>query len=66
MRAIFTEILAYGSNETHNHAQLVNIKLESTEILEIRFFFIPSDSCHTVMLLESLNIPLTSFHGVFS
>ena len=49
MRAIFTENLihktntiVYGSNET-----LENVKLESTEILEISFFlFISFDSCH--------------------
>ena len=46
MRAIFTKSLVdkalfntvvCGSNETYNI--LENIKLESTEILEIRFFF---------------------------
>ena len=59
--------VVYGSNEinTHNHAYLENIKLESTdEILEISFsvFFIhiSSDLCHKKMLLESpesLNLP---------
>ena len=34
------------------------MKLESTEILEISFFFVSSDSCHKKMLLESLTIPL--------
>ena len=70
MRAIFTESLVhenlfntvvYGSNETHiiMH-KLENVKLESTEILDLSFFlFISSDSCHKNMLLESLNIPLS-------
>ena len=40
----------------HNHAKLVNTKLESTEILEVSFSY--SDSNHKKMLLESLNIPL--------
>ena len=38
----------------------MNIKVESTVILEVSFFlFISADSCHKKMLLESLNIPLT-------
>ena len=42
---------------THN---LKNVKLESTEILKINFFFlfISFDSCYKKMLLESQNIPL--------
>ena len=48
------------SKETQ-HVKLVNVKLESTEILEISFIlFIFSDSCHKKMFLESLNIPLNN------
>ena len=39
----------------------MNAKLGSTETLEITFFLlISSDLCHKKMLLESLNIPLSS------
>ena len=55
MRAIFTE----KSRTRHFFIimhKLENVKLESTEILEIRFFlFTSSDSFHKKMLLESLN-----------
>ena len=40
----------------------VNVKLESTEILEIRFFCLClCDSCHKQMLSESLNTPWSMF-----
>ena len=37
------------------------VKLESTEILEVSFLFVSSDSCHKKMLLESLNVPLSNY-----
>ena len=63
MRTIFTESL-YSAQlweqwNTHNHAWLENVKLESNEILEISFFCLYL-LIHAIkkMLLESLNIPL--------
>ena len=45
---------------THNHAELVNVKLESTELLEITslclFLLI---NVKKMILLKSLNIPLS-------
>ena len=50
--------------ETHKimHNLIVNVKLESTETLETRFFLLISsylhkNICHKISLLESLDIP---------
>ena len=43
----------------YNHAETYNVKLESTESLEISFFYIYLYwSYYKTILLESLNIPL--------
>ena len=51
----------------YNHALLVKVKLESTDILEITFFLLTSpDLCYEKMLLESLTILLKMHSLIFS
>ena len=53
------QLLGNWQWNTYNREQLVNVKLESTEILKIRcFFFISTDSHHKKRLLKSCHIPL--------
>ena len=53
-----TDSSLWSNANAHNHAYLVKVKLESTEILEVSFFVYIFWFIYKKVLLESLNIPL--------